>query len=97
MLYGKCNNRINIKCHETDQSNCAGNDNIRQNLIKNHKDKLSFIIKEQIQNDLKYGKYPQILKNIRIKPVYKGGEKVNPNNYRPLCISSYFTKIMIIS
>lgn len=75
------------------KSNCAGYDNIKPNNIKHMKGKLCFILKEQINYDIKFANYPKELKNISITPIHKGGDRNNSNNYRPLCISTCFSKI----
>ena len=75
------------------KSNCSGNDNIQSKEIKKIKYQISDILKKQINEDLKYGRYPENLKKIVITPIFKSGERSNPNNYRPLCITNYFAKI----
>ena len=77
------------------KSNCIGYDNIKPYNIKKHKSSICKILTNQINYDIKHSNYPDILKNIKIIPIYKGGDKDNPTNYRPLCITSYFVKFMI--
>ena len=39
------------------------------------------------------GVFPDLLKTARVIPLYKSGEKTNINNYRPISILSFFSKI----
>ena len=39
------------------------------------------------------GVFPDLLKTARVIPLYKSGEKKNINNYRPISILSFFSKI----
>ena len=39
------------------------------------------------------GVFPDLLKTARVIPLYKSGEKKNKNNYRPISILSFFSKI----
>jgi hypothetical protein len=75
------------------KSASSGFDNIRPTHIK---DNLSILLKpiaHAINLDIKYSKYPKTMKIIKIVPIYKSGRKDDISNYRPLCITSFFTKI----
>lgn len=39
------------------------------------------------------GLFPKILKQSKVTPVFKKGEKMNKNNYRPISLNSVFSKI----
>ena len=50
---------------------------------------LTFILNQSMTE----GVFPDILKTARVIPLYKSGEKNNINNYRPISIVSFFSKI----
>ena len=56
-----------------------------------------FLIGRQLANIfnecLKSGSYPDILKIAKVVPLYKGGSKLDLNNYRPISILSPINKI----
>ena len=40
------------------------------------------------------GEYPDLLKLVKVIPIYKGGETQDVNNYRPISLLSIFDKII---
>ena len=46
-----------------------------------------------INSSLKEGKVPRELKRANIIPIYKGGKKTEPLNYRPVSLTSVVSKI----
>ena len=40
------------------------------------------------------GKYPDLLKIVKVIPIHKGGSTQDINNYRPISLLSIFDKIM---
>ena len=46
-----------------------------------------------INNSIKIGAYPSKLKHAEVVPVYKGEDKANPRNYRPISLLSVFNRI----
>ena len=71
----------------------TGLDGIGANILKYCSDyiiqPITFIINQSIDQ----GVFPDSLKAAYISPIYKGGDKCNPNNYRPISILSTITKI----
>lgn len=47
-----------------------------------------------INNCLKVGEFPNLCKISKIIPLYKHGDKDQPQNYRPISITSVFSKIL---
>ena len=40
------------------------------------------------------GNYPTVLKNAKVTPVYKSGEKFLPTNYRPISVLPVLSKLL---
>ena len=76
------------------KNNAAGWDNIPAYLGKQCIDvyitPLTFILNQSMTE----GVFPDILKTARVIPLYKSGEKNNINNYRPISIVSFFSRIL---
>ena len=47
-----------------------------------------------INMSLLTGEYPDVLKLVKVIPIYKGGETQDVNNYRPISLLSIFDKII---
>lgn len=71
----------------------AGYDNIKVKVIKRLKAVLAPTIAKIINNNIKQGIFPDELKVARITPLYKGGNKQDLNNYRPVSVLPVFSKI----
>ena len=73
--------------------NSSGYDEITTKIIKINK---PFIISPLINicnKMLAQGIYPERLKFLLIKPIYKSGDKSSPSNYRPISLLPAFSKI----
>ena len=46
-----------------------------------------------INKSIEIGAYPSKLKHAKVVPVYKGEDKTDPNNYRPISLLSVFNRI----
>lgn len=71
-----------------------GYDNIRIELIKNVIKSISSTLAHIYNLSLETGVYPKKLKNAIVVPIFKSGDKENPNNYRPIALLSVFAKIL---
>ena len=71
----------------------AGDDGINIRLIKEGKEVLVPFITELLNKSIASGVYPKALKVAKIVPVFKGGERKNPCNYRPISILTSINKI----
>ena len=40
------------------------------------------------------GEYPDLLKQVKVTPIHKGGSSQDINNYRPISLLSIFDKII---
>ena len=71
----------------------AGPDRFPAKLLKECKDVLSVPLHLIWRRSLDTGQVPQILKTVHIIPVYKGGCRGNPENYRPVALTSHLIKV----
>ena len=71
-----------------------GPDDISIQLIKEGSDFLSPILTEMINKCLTSGVYPDALKVAKVVPIFKGGERNKPDNYRQISILSSLNKIV---
>lgn len=42
------------------------------------------------------GQYPSKLKHAKVIPIFKGGDKTDPSNYRPISLLSLFNRLFEI-
>ena len=71
----------------------AGPDEVPAVLLKNCIASLKMPIKLLWETSLQKGEIPKILKSGLISPIYKGGDRSLPQNYRPVSLTSHITKI----
>ena len=74
-------------------SAAAGPDEIPSTLLKNCVDSMKIPLKRIWQQSFEEGHIPDILKTGIITPIYKGGDRTKPQNYRPISLTSHVTKI----
>ena len=72
----------------------AGIDKINGKLFKLTYKTIIHHIVHLVNICLKTGKFPKKLKIAVVKPVFKSGEKSNMNNYRPISILPYLSKVL---
>ena len=71
----------------------AGIDEIPLNILKSSIIYISVPLSHLINSSIATGIFPKALKNAKICPIYKSGEKTDIANYRPISILSSFSKI----
>ena len=71
----------------------AGPDRFPAKLLKECKTELSVPLYIIWRRSLDTGQVPQILKTAHIIPVYKGGCRGTPKNYRPVALTSHLIKV----
>ena len=71
----------------------AGPDRFPAKLLKECKDALSVPLHLIWRRSLNTGQVPQLLKTAHIIPVYKGGCRGTPKNYRPVALTSHLIKV----
>ena len=54
---------------------------------------LSLVLSKFFNLSVSLGVFPSCLKNARVVPVFKSGDNTLVQNYRPICVVNFFTKI----
>jgi hypothetical protein len=72
----------------------SGIDQIRPNIITLCEDKLAQPLATLINNCIATGIFPDALKIANVIPLHKGGDKNDPNNFRPISILPTISKII---
>ena len=72
----------------------AGPDQIKHITLQNLSTPLSPILKYLFQKSLDSGTVPPIWKDVNVAPVYKKGERSNPDNYRPISLTCILCKTL---
>lgn len=78
-------------------SAASGYDGLSVKIIKNSKSELAPILTTLINKSFNDGIFPDILKVARVVPIFKSGDKTDPNNFRPVAVLSNLSKIVEIS
>ena len=76
-----------------DPSKATGLDGIGPKIIKMAVNCLSPVIADLIDKSINTGSFPSQMKNAKNFPIYKGGQKADPSNYRPISILPTISKI----
>ena len=71
----------------------TGYDGISGLVFKNISKEISIPLSHLINNSLLNGVFPAALKEAKIIPIFKGGEKNECCNYRPISVLPFFSKI----
>ena len=74
-------------------SKATGLDGIGPRILKLSVDAISPSIAELINKSITTGCFPSQLKQAKVLPIYKGGDKTDPSNYRPISILPTISKI----
>ena len=72
----------------------AGYDGVMINIIKHSIRALAPIITKLVNISLESGIFPDQLKIAKIRPIYKGGDKNEMPNFRPVSVLGTFSKII---
>jgi Reverse transcriptase (RNA-dependent DNA polymerase) len=70
-----------------------GYDDIPVNFFKKFKSKVVPLLTKLINDSFSNGIFPTELKMARVKPIFKGGDPLNVNNYRPISVLNSLSKI----
>lgn len=82
------------KIIENLNSNSAtGDDGISSKILKMSVDIFAPILARLINNCYQTGRFPDELKKAKIIPIFKGGVKSDPGNFRPISVTSGVSKI----
>lgn len=74
-------------------TNSVGYDNINTNILKIVSKKISYPLTHIINQSLENGIFPDRLKLSVVKPLHKGGNETDMNNYRPIALIPVIAKI----
>ena len=86
-------NEIKKLLEELNTRKAMGPDEINGWILKECKEELEEPIWEIINSSLTEGKVPKEWKRANIVPLYKGGNKMEPLNYRPVSLTSVVSKL----
>lgn len=78
-------------------SAASGYDSVSVNIIKNSKAEITSIVTSLINKSFETGIFPDELKIAKVIPIFKGGDKSDPGNYRPVSVLSILSKIIEIA
>lgn len=78
---------------ELKANSAAGPDNFPAVILKNCAVELSVPLHILWCNSMREGIIPQPLKEAKITPIYKGGSRSLPKNYRPVALTSHIIKV----
>ena len=70
-----------------------GPNSIRTKILKEFKIELSKPLSDMINVCFNKGIFPDILKVANVIPIHNKGEKLDPNNYRPISLLSNISKL----
>lgn len=76
------------------QNSAPGPDGFRPIFLKKCKYQLAFPLRCIWEKSLESGEVPRDLKHSIITPIYKGGNKGLPQNYRPVSLTSHLIKLV---
>lgn len=76
-----------------DSSKATGLDGLGPRVLKMASHSLSPVIATLINKSIDTGKFPSQLKHAKIIPIFKGGTKSDPSNYRPISILPTISKL----
>ena len=88
--YSEINNIID----KLKNSKTKGPDDVTVHLIKLSKQFIIQPLTHIINLSMSKGVFPEGLKQTRVIPIHKGGSRMNMSNYRPISITSAFSKII---
>ena len=80
--------------HELSTSSAAGPDGIPSSLLVNCATELAPILLIVFTHSLSSGVVPPSFKLAAITPVFKSGDRTTPSNYRPISLTSVFSKVL---
>jgi hypothetical protein len=75
------------------KSSC-GFDLLTNRMLKKEKKRFSTIIIDLINETIMSNTFPEALKIAKVIPIYKKGDKSNPNNYRPISLLPVLSKVL---
>ena len=78
---------------ELDENSAAGPDGIPAIFLIKTKEAIAEPMAKMLRKSLDEGKIPDILKMAYVSPIHKGGSRQNPEQYRPVSLTSHIAKV----
>jgi hypothetical protein len=85
---------VRFKLHQLQVNKAPGPDMVSPRFLKACADELAGPLTILFNHSLEKGKLPTAWKTFTITPIYKGGARDDPNNYRPVALLSCVSKIL---
>ncbi len=77
-----------LKCNKS-----CGPDNIKNEMLKISSPELQIALLKLFNLTLSSGVFPEVWNTGLISPIFKSGDKTDPNNYRGICVTSNLAKV----
>ena len=74
--------------------NSCGFDLLTNRMLKKEKIKISALIIGLINDTIRSGIFPEVLKRAKVIPIFKKGDQTNLNNYRPISLLPVLSKVL---
>ena len=87
-----CEEDIVIAINKLNKNSAAGPDGIPSILLINTKEYIKTPLTLILRKSINEGVVPDVFKMAYVAPVYKGGSKLNPANFRPVSLTSHVMK-----
>ena len=84
---------IVIAINKLNKNSAAGPDGIPSIFLINTKESIKIPLKIILRKSIDEGVVPDVFKMAYVAPVYKGGSKLNPANFRPVSLTSHVMKV----
>lgn len=88
------NNEIINIITSLSNSPATGSDGLVASIIKSNSALIAPQLTYIFNLSLTQGIFPSLLKNAIVIPVYKSGSLTDPNNYRPISLLTFFSKVL---
>ncbi|CAG2257953.1 unnamed protein product [Mytilus edulis] len=85
-LYTVTNDQVLQGLKNLDITKSTGTDGVGPRILKLSRSIVASPLAHIINLSLGTGIFPNILKSAKVAPIFKGGDKTDPNNYRPISI-----------
>ena len=85
--------RILKKLKELDVGKAVGPDEVSSRILKECAEELCVPVHAIVENSLKTGEVPERWKEANVVAIFKGGNREDPSNYRPVSLLSVLLKI----
>ena len=85
--------QVKLYINNLELSKATGLDGLGPRIIKLAVDSLSPSIAMLVNKSIATGEFPSRLKIPKVLPIFKGGDKSDPSNYRPISILPTVSKI----